>query len=292
MANSMTGFGRGEASGQGYQFTVELKAVNHRFLEVVVRLPKNFMSFEEPMRKMVQEKLQRGRVEIYINIAQTEEKKRLAKVDKELALSYDKSLKELALSLHTAYEVDIYRLAALPEVLSLEEAETDLDKLWPVCAEALAAALEHFVRMRAMEGLKLTEDLLGRLDFLAASLEKIEQRSDSVVADYQKRLRERVQALLGETVLDEARLANEVAFFADRASITEEIVRFHSHLEQSKKALKSSDAVGRKLDFLIQEMNREINTIGSKANDLGISQVVIDVKSELEKVREQVQNLE
>ncbi len=292
MANSMTGFGRGEASGQGYQFTVELKAVNHRFLEVVVRLPKNFMSFEEPMRKMVQEKLQRGRVEIYINIAQTEEKKRLAKVDKELALSYDKSLKELALSLHTAYEVDIYRLAALPEVLSLEEAETDLDKLWPVCAEALAAALEHFVRMRAMEGLKLTEDLLGRLDFLAASLEKIEQRSDSVVADYQKRLRERVQALLGETVLDEARLANEVAFFADRASITEEIVRFHSHLEQSRKALKSSDAVGRKLDFLIQEMNREINTIGSKANDLGISQVVIDVKSELEKVREQVQNLE
>ena len=292
MANSMTGFGRGEASGQGYQFTVELKAVNHRFLEVVVRLPKNFMSFEEPMRKLVQEKIQRGRVEIYLNIAQTEEKKRLAKVDKELALSYDKSLKELALSLHTAYEADIYRLAALPEVLSLEEAETDLDKLWPVCAEALAAALEHFVRMRAMEGLKLTEDLLGRLDFLAASLAKIEQRSDSVVADYQKRLRERVQALLGETVLDEARLANEVAFFADRASITEEIVRFHSHLEQSRKALKSSDAVGRKLDFLIQEMNREINTIGSKANDLGISQVVIDVKSELEKVREQVQNLE
>ncbi|GAB6173604.1 YicC family protein [Paradesulfitobacterium aromaticivorans] len=292
MANSMTGFGRGEASGLDYQFTVELKAVNHRFLEVVVRLPKNFMSFEEPMRKLVQEKIQRGRVEIYLNIAQTEEKKRLAKVDKELALSYDKTLKELALSLHTAYEVDIYRLAALPEVLSLEEAETDLDKLWPVGAEALAAALDHFVRMRAMEGLKLTEDLLGRLDFLAASLEKIEQRSDSVVADYQKRLRERVQALLGETVLDEARLANEVAFFADRASITEEIVRFHSHLEQSRKALKSSDAVGRKLDFLIQEMNREINTIGSKANDLGISQVVIDVKSELEKVREQVQNLE
>lgn len=292
MATSMTGFGRGEASGEGYQFTAELKAVNHRFLEVVVRLPRNMMSFEEPVRKLVQEKLQRGRVEVYLNPAQTEEKKRLAKVDKDLVLSYDKTLKELALSLHTAYEPDIYRLAALPEVLSLEETETDLDKLWPVCAEALTSALEHFIRMRLKEGEKLTEDLWGRLNLLETFLAKIEKRSDLVVADYQKRLRERVQALLGETVPDEARLANEVALFADRASITEEIVRFQSHLEQSRKALKSAEPVGRKLDFIIQEMNREINTIGSKANDLEISQVVIDVKSELEKVREQVQNLE
>lgn len=288
----MTGFGRGEASGNGYQFSVELKSVNHRFLEIIVRSPRNLIGFEERIRKTLQEKFQRGRIEVHINVVETEEKMRLVKVDKDLALSYDKTLKDLALALHTAYEADIYRLVTLPEILSVEEPEIDLDTLWGTCAEALLKASDGFRQMRRIEGEKLTIDLLQRLDLITEYLQKIAERAPYVVTDYQERLQERLQTLLGEVELDEVRLANEVVFFADRASITEELVRFDSHLAQSREALRSFDPVGRKLDFLVQEMNREINTIGSKANDLRIGQQVVNVKSELEKVREQIQNLE
>jgi len=292
MANSMTGFGRGEASGSGYQFSIELKSVNHRFLEVMVRIPRNFSSFEERIRKMLQDKYQRGRIEVHVNVVETEERKRLVKVDNDLALSYDKTLKELALALHTAYETDIYRLVSFPEVLSVVEPEIDLDALWGMCAEALSKATDGFGQMRRSEGEKLTIDLLKRIELITEYLHTIAERAPYVVADYQERLKERLQTLLGEVELDGVRLANEVVYFADRASITEELVRFDSHLAQSREALRSSESVGRKLDFLVQEMNREINTIGSKANDLKIGQQVIKVKSELEKVREQIQNLE
>lgn len=292
MANSMTGFGRGEASGSGYQFSIELKSVNHRFLEVMVRMPRNFSSFEERIRKTLQDKFQRGRIEVHLNVVETEERKRLVKVDNDLALSYDKTLKDLALTLHTAYETDIYRLVSFPEVLSVVEPEINLDVLWGTCADALVKAIDGFGQMRRSEGEKLTIDLLQRIDLLADYLHTIAERAPYVVKDYQERLQERIQTLLGEVELDGARLANEVVYFADRASITEELVRFDSHLAQSREALRSSDSVGRKLDFLVQEMNREINTIGSKANDLMIGQQVVKVKSELEKVREQIQNLE
>lgn len=292
MANSMTGFGRGEASGSGYQFSIELKAVNHRFLEIIVRTPRNLTSFEEQIRKTLQGKFQRGRIEVYVNVVETEERKRSVKVDNYLALSYDKILKDLAIELHTTYETDIYRLVAFPEVLSVEEPEVNLNIMWGVCAEALRIASDSFGQMRRIEGEKLTSDLLQRLDLITGALQLIAGRSPYVVADYQERLKERIQTLLGEVELDETRLANEVVYFADRASITEELVRFDSHLAQGRDALKSADSVGRRLDFLVQEMNREINTIGSKANDLSIGQLVVSVKSELEKVREQIQNLE
>lgn len=292
MANSMTGFGRGEASGNGYQVSIELKSVNHRFLEIVVRTPRNFRSFEERIRKMLQENYQRGRLEVYLNVVETEGRMRLVKVDKDLALSYDKTLKDLALALHTVYETDISRLVAFPEVLSVEESEIDLDVIWGTCAEALRIATASFQEMRRIEGEKLTFDLLQRLDFITEYLQLIAERAPYVVTDYQERLQERIQTLLGEVELDGTRLANEVVYFADRASITEELVRFDSHLAQGRNALRSSDSVGRRLDFLVQEMNREINTIGSKANDLIIGQQVVSVKSELEKVREQIQNLE
>ncbi|MDR3586362.1 MAG: YicC family protein [Desulfosporosinus sp.] len=292
MANSMTGFGRGEASENGYQFSVELKSVNHRFLEIIVRSPRNYISFEERIRKTLQERFQRGRIEVYVNVVETEGRKRLVKVDKDLALSYDKTLKDLALALHTAYEADIYRLVTLPEVLSVVEPEIDLDTLWRACAESLLKAIDGFGQMRRSEGEKLTIDLLQRLDLITEYLQTIAERAPYVVTDYHERLQERIQTLLSEVELDVTRLANEVAYFADRASITEELVRFDSHLTQSREALRSSDPVGRKLDFIVQEMNREINTIGSKANDLRIGQLVVNVKSELEKIREQIQNLE
>lgn len=288
----MTGFGRGESSGAGYQFSVELKSVNHRFLEIIVRSPRNFTGFEERIRKTLQKKFQRGRIEVHVNVVETEERKRLVKVDKDLALSYDKTLKDLALALHTAYETDIYRLVNLPEVLSVVDPEIDLDTLWRVCADSLMKASDGFGQMRCAEGEKLTSDLLQRLELIAEYLQTIAERAPYVVTVYQQRLQERIQTLLGEVELDATRLANEVVYFADRASITEELVRFDSHLTQSREALRSSEPVGRKLDFLVQEMNREINTIGSKANDLRIGQQVVNVKSELEKIREQIQNLE
>jgi uncharacterized protein (TIGR00255 family) len=288
----MTGFGRGEASGNGYHFTVEMKSVNHRFLEVVVRLPKTYGVFEDRIRKIIQQNVKRGRIEVYLNLTETQEKKRLVKVDNDLALSYDKTLKELAAALETVYQPDVYRLASLPEVLVIQEPEIDLESIWEVCAQALTLALDGFIIMRRLEGEKLSGDITGRLNLLSGEIEKIAARSDQVVLDYQKRLQERIQVLLGEAVVDEARIANEVAVFAERSSITEELVRLDSHLTQCRSALNNEEALGRKLDFIIQEMNREINTIGSKANDLLISQIVVILKSELEKIREQIQNIE
>ena len=292
MANSMTGFGRGEASVSGYRVSIELKSVNHRYLEIVVRAPRQLMSYEEQIRKMLQEKYRRGRIEVYVNVMESEEMKSVIKVDKDIALSYDKSLRDLALALHTVYETDIYRLVTLPEALSVQEPEIDLDIMWAACSEALRIASDNLGKMRCMEGEKLTVDLFKRLDLLAGYMQVIAERAPAVVTDYQERLQDRIKTLLGEVELDAARLANEVAYFADRASITEELVRFDSHLAQGREALSSNDPVGRRLDFLVQEMNREINTIGSKANDLKIGQQVVNVKSELEKVREQIQNLE
>ncbi len=292
MIRSMTGFGRGEAGLDGYHLTVEIKSVNHRFSEIVIRSPRSLNIWEDRVRKMIQEKVQRGRIEVYINLAEGQAGKRMVKVDKDIALSYDKTLREVASELHSPYETDIYRLASLPEVISIEEPELDLEQMWGFFRPALEEALEELIHMRSIEGQKLLEDLTARISTLEGDINRIAGRSGGVVADYQTRLRERIQSLLGEIPLNEDRLANEVAIFADRASITEEIVRFNSHLLQCRQAFKSEEAIGRKLDFLLQELNREINTIGSKGNDLEIAQIVVTVKSELEKVREQIQNIE
>ncbi|KLU60517.1 hypothetical protein CEB3_c33680 [Peptococcaceae bacterium CEB3] len=292
MAVSMTGFGRGEANGRGYRVTVELKSVNHRFLEVVARLPRPYGGLEDRVRKVIQASVRRGRIEVYINTVETEERKRLVKVDKELALSYDKTLKELASTLQTSYDTDIYRLAVLPEVLEVEEPEVDLEAVWQVWAGALEQALDRFNEMRRAEGVKLAQDMQKRLEGIGEDLGLIEGRAETLPAEYREKLKERIQILLAETVVDEARLLNEAAFFADKVSITEELVRLRSHIMQSGSALQAAEPSGRKLDFLLQEMNREINTIGSKANDLAVAEAVIRVKSELEKIREQVQNIE
>jgi len=292
LANSMTGFGRGETRGYGYSFSVEMKSVNHRFLEIAVKLPKYLNALEENIRKLIQERVNRGRIEVYINTKETEEKKRLVKVDKELTLSYDNSLKELAQLLNSTYITDIYRLVSLPEILSVEEEETDTEVLWPILEAGVLAALQQLIQMRKSEGERLLRDLLTRVGYLRDLTGKVVERAPEVVAGYQEKLRERIGVLLADTPLDESRLAVEVALLADRASITEELVRMNSHLDEFEKTLHSAESIGRKLDFLVQEMNREINTIGSKANDLAISRIVIEGKSELEKIREQIQNIE
>lgn len=292
MVSSMTGYGRGEALGEGKQITIEIKSVNHRFLETVVRLPRQYSPLEEKVKKLIQEQVSRGRVELFCNFKETGETKRIVKVDKDLAVSYDSALEDLAKSLHISYATDLYRLVELPEVIKVEENEENLDALWLVVQKALVEALEHFTVMRREEGSRLRIDLIHRLDKIAQFSKDIEARQPQTIIEHQEKLTRRISELLAEIPLDENRLANEVAVFADRVSITEELVRLASHLEQFKSSLDKSEPVGRKLDFLTQELNREVNTIASKANDLEIGKIVVEIKSEIEKIREQVQNLE
>jgi len=292
LAKSMTGFGRGEIKGLGYSFSLEMKSVNHRYLEILVKTPRNFSVFEDRIRKVIQNTIQRGRLEVYINVKETEEKKRMVKLDKELALSYDNSLKELAQVLDSGYKTDIYRLASLPDVMIVEEEEVDIEALWLILEKALNDALENLIQMRKDEGIRLTRDLDKRLEVLQKQFREVGERAPQIVTEYSERLKEKLALLLNDSTIDENRLAMEVMLFADRASIDEELVRLESHLEQFEQTLLSSSPIGRKLDFLVQELNREINTIGSKANDLVISRIVVEGKSELEKIREQIQNIE
>lgn len=292
MIKSMTGYGRGDATSERERITVETKSVNNRFLEIVVRMPKQFLPLEERVKKIVQEKLNRGRVDVFISLEETGEKKRMVKVDKELGLAYYNSLKELAEICKIPENIDLIRMSLLPGLLTLEEEEKDLESVWLVIKEALVKSVDALVGMRAIEGAKLAQDLLHRKRLVSDCVRQIGERSPVIVTEYQEKMHQRVQELLGQIEIDESKLANEIAFFADKASITEELVRLESHLNQMENILSCDDTVGRKLDFLVQEMNREINTIGSKANDLTISHLVVAVKSELEKVREQVQNIE
>lgn len=240
----------------------------------------------------MQEKVTRGRLDLFLTLEKTGDQKNLVKVDKEIGLAYYKALKELSSLCQIGEEINLAQLAQMPGVIMIEEEKEDLEAIWPGIEEAVIQACQELVTMRTGEGEKLALDLKNRGRDILDYVRQIEERSPLVVQEYQEKLTQRVQELLGEIQIDESKLASEVAFFADRASITEELVRLKSHLSQMNLFLDSNDAVGRKLDFLVQEMNREINTIGSKGNDLAINRVVVEVKSELEKVREQVQNLE
>ncbi|WP_338032013.1 YicC/YloC family endoribonuclease [Dehalobacterium formicoaceticum] len=292
LVRSMTGYGRGAGSSANQMITVEAKSVNHRYLEIVVRMPKQLLPLEERIKKLVQEKVTRGRLDLFLTLEKTGDQKNLVKVDKEIGLAYYKALKELSSLCQIGEEINLAQLAQMPGVIMIEEEKEDLEAIWPGIEEAVIQACQELVTMRTGEGEKLALDLKNRGRDILDYVRQIEERSPLVVQEYQEKLTQRVQELLGEIQIDESKLASEVAFFADRASITEELVRLKSHLSQMNLFLDSNDAVGRKLDFLVQEMNREINTIGSKGNDLAINRVVVEVKSELEKVREQVQNLE
>ena len=292
MIRSMTGFGRGEAQDTVKKFTVEMKSVNHRFSEIVIRMPKFYSPLEDRIRKVIQQEVARGRVDVFVSYEQIGTKKKQIQVDKELAMAYSNALRELEGALGQSGNIDLKDIAAFPDVLKVEETEDDLDQIWNTLKVAVEQAAGQLAEMRQVEGDKLKKDFLHRVDLIGQINEDIKARSPKVVDEYRERLQSRIKDLLGDMQLDESRLANEVAFFADRCSITEENVRLKSHLDQIKESLESNEAVGRKLDFLVQELYREINTIGSKANDLEIGALVITVKSEVEKIREQVQNIE
>lgn len=292
MVRSMTGFGRGEGLGEPGRIVVEMKAVNHRFSEVVFRMPRQFNGLEDAARKRVLAAVTRGRIEVFVSWEAAANAKGV-KVDKELALAYYNALKELSGEIGSNSELGLDTLARLPDVLSVQEGAVTDEALWPVFETALTGAISALVSMREREGVALAADIAERLDKIEAFRQAAAKRAPQVVSEYQARLSRRLEELLPQgAAVDPQRLAQEVALFADRCDITEEVQRLASHLAQFRQALAGDEAVGRKLDFLVQEIGREINTIGSKANDAALTSGVVTAKSELEKVREQVQNIE
>lgn len=299
MLKSMTGFGRGDYEDDNFSITVEMKTVNHRYNEVAIRLPRFLNPLEDRIRKTILKTVNRGRVDVFINADYSNSDNCTLKVDKNLAAAYHKALQEVgqaigadAAAINGA--VEIMHIARCQDVINLKEGFFDVETVWPKVEAAVNMAVANLVAMRETEGGNIYGDFIYRADLIAAKLAEIEERSPKVVEEYQAKLTERLNNLLAEhnIAVEPERLLQEVAIFADRTSITEEIVRLKSHIKQFKLIIASDQPVGRKLDFLIQEFNREANTIASKANDYTLAQIVVDVKAEIEKIREQIQNIE
>lgn len=288
----MTGFGRCEITEGTKKMTVEMKSVNHRYFDLNVKMPKKLNFFESAIRNLLKEYIQRGKVDVFITYEDSAENNFSLKYNRELAGEYLKYLKEMSQEFGLEDDIRVSTLSRYPEVLSMEEQQADEDELWSLLEKALRGACAQFVRAREKEGENLKKDLLEKLDAMLESVAYIAVRSPQIIGEYRQKLEEKVKELLADVHLEESRIATEVTIFADKICVDEEIVRLRSHVEQTKQTLESGGAVGRKLDFIAQEMNREANTILSKANDLQVSNRAIDLKTEIEKVREQIQNIE
>jgi uncharacterized protein (TIGR00255 family) len=289
----MTGYGRGEAFNEGYRAVVELKAVNHRYNEINVRMPRELIAYEESLKKTITAHVRRGRIEAYITFERLTGSVPQIHVNLELAREIKAAGDGLAEQLSMQSDLSISQLLQFDGILNLQETVSDPEILQATLFAAAADAVNNLVQMRTNEGVQLRNDFVQRMRRLGGIVEAMQERAPEVSTAYRDKLRERmVQWLDGQVEVDESRLLSEVALLAERANIDEELVRLHSHLSQFADTLQLSEPVGRKLDFIVQEMNREINTIGSKANDLALSQFTLDAKSVLEQIREQVQNVE
>lgn len=290
---SMTGFGKGQASSNGVDCTVEISSVNRKQLDLRFNIPTELKGFEPDFRKHIAKYVSRGAVNVKFIVDYDESLKSQAiTINKEVAAHYVNEFKALAVNLGISDSVSISDLVALPEVVTAKDIDLDADLFKDSCMDAMKAALDSFVNMRSEEGLVLKADLLERRKGLELLVDEIKERAPLVIVEYQEKLKERVQTLLQDMELDEDSLSREVAYFADRCDISEEVTRLYSHFQQFDKLVNDSKPVGRALDFLIQELFREINTTGSKANDAEIAKRVVSFKTELEKIREQVQNIE
>lgn len=295
MFKSMTGFGRGEYHDSDHRFTVEIRAVNHRFNDIILKIPKTLGALEDRVRKSIAGTLARGRIDVVVTADDFMERRRIIRVDKGLADGYYQAVKDVAATCGLDIRaVSAYDIAKFPDVLKVEETSEDLEALWPKLSEAIDQALGNLMAMRTVEGESLYRDLTMRIERIRELGAAIALRAPAIVEEYREKLRERCREILTEVnaAPDEGRLLQEVAIMADRTNITEELVRLESHLDQFGQAMRGDTAVGRKLDFILQELNRETNTIGSKANDMSTSGLMVDLKSEIEKVREQIQNIE
>ena len=292
MIKSMTGFGRCEKVTEEYKLSVEMKAVNHRYLDMSIKMPKKFNYFEAGIRNLLKNDIQRGKVDVFINYEDYTENKMSLKYNASLAAEYMEYFKKMEEQFGIANDIKVSVLSRMPEVLTMEEVPDDEDSMWKILSEVVEEAADSFVESRVREGEHLKNDLLGKLDYMLEQVTFIEERSPKIVAEYRTKLEEKVHELLESASIDEGRIATEVTIFADKICVDEETVRLRSHIEHTRKELLAGGSVGRKLDFIAQEMNREANTILSKANDLEISEHAIILKTEIEKVREQIQNIE
>ncbi len=292
MIKSMTGFGRCEIQEAERKITVEMKAVNHRYLDVNIKMPKKLNFFEAAIRSELKNYIQRGKIDIFITYEDYTESNVCVKYNKELAAEYMEYLNQMAEDFSLDNDVRVSALSRYPEVLSMEEQTIDEERLWQLLDRGIKGAAEGFVETRIKEGENLKNDLLGKLDLMLTHVDFITERSPQIIAEYRQKLTDKVRELLEDTKIDESRLLTEVTIFADRVCVDEELVRLRSHIEATRETLIQGGSIGRKLDFIAQEMNREANTILSKSSDLEISNRGIELKTEIEKVREQIQNIE
>ncbi|MBR3602053.1 MAG: YicC family protein [Lachnospiraceae bacterium] len=292
MIKSMTGFGRCEVSENDRKFTVEMKSVNHRYLDVNIKMPKKLNFFESAIRALLKDYIQRGKVDMFITYEDMTENNVSIKYNKEIAAEYLKYLKDMAEEFTLDNDICVSTLSRYPEVFTMEEVAIDEEGIWKTLEKAIKGAAEGFVETRIKEGENLRNDLISKLDGMLSHVDFIQERSPQIIAEYKQKLEDRVKDLLADVKVDENRLLMEVTIFADKVCVDEEIVRLKSHIETTKATLQAGGSMGRKLDFIAQEMNREANTILSKANDLEISNRAIELKTEIEKVREQIQNIE
>lgn len=292
MIKSMTGYGKSEQTIDSLNVTVEIKSVNHRYFEFSARVPREYGFLEEKLKKYCNSLITRGKVECYVSVEDLEEREMEVNVNETLAAGYVKALKELSERFGLKDDISAVTLSRYPDVITLHKASEDEERICNAVKTVAETAVSKFIEMRETEGSKLRGDILSRADYIIECVEFIEGRSPETVREYNEKLKQRMKELLGDAAVDEQRLLNEAAIYADKIAVDEETVRLRSHISQLREFMNSSEAIGRKLDFLVQEINREANTIGSKAQDVDIAKKVIAIKAEVEKIREQVQNIE
>lgn len=292
MIKSMTGFGRAQIEADGYIIAVEIKSVNHRYFEFSSRIPRQYGFLDEKLKSYINSRVARGKVECYVTVEALNTDTADVAVNHTLATAYVKALKQISTEYELKEDFGASTISRFPDVLVVRKAEEDEEKLWELVKAVCSEALDKFISMRAVEGEKMYNDIHSRAQYILDCVSYIEQRSPQTVKEYNQKLVQRVHEIIGDAALDESRIIQEVAIYADKVAVAEETVRLRSHIDQLEAFISCNEPIGRKIDFLVQEINRETNTIGSKANDVDIARKVVDVKSEIEKIREQIQNIE
>lgn len=291
MIKSMTGYGKANLEKNERRYQIEIKSVNHRYLDISVKMPKQLSYLEEPIKKAIGNKVKRGKVDVFVTFENNSLEGQEIKINTELASAYIKELKKLAESENILADIQVNDIARYPDVLNIKNNQDD-EIIKQELLEVSQIAIDNLIEMRQVEGIKMAEDIIGRIDYIQGKVKEISQLSTGLIEEYVVKLEERLKQILKGQEIDQARLAQEVVIYADKCSVEEEVTRLNSHISQFHSLINSSEPIGKKLDFIIQEMNRETNTIGSKANNLEITDRVIDLKTQIENIREQIQNIE
>lgn len=292
MLKSMTGYGRNEAIVGAKKITIEIKSVNHRFSDYSIKVPRQYGFLEERLRHKISEKVARGKIDVYVNIESCGEADKVITVNTELAKNYLTELREMARELEIEDDITVSKLMMFGDIFNAEPKRDDEEELWDAVSNTADGAIDAFIAMREREGSRIETDLRARIDYMRSLSEKIDKRAPQIIEEYKERLYTKINELLEDHDIDDARVLTEVGIFADKVAINEELVRLSSHYEEFKTIIESGEPAGRRLDFLIQEINREVNTVGSKASDLKTAKLVVTLKGEIEKLREQIQNIE